>query len=191
MLAPWQKFNQICTCSPFSFSTGHSIRIQLGIQADAICDELEAMGDITVPIREYAGDTQEFAVDSRGFAEDSRRIRERIRDGFAKVRDGYANLRIEFARIRESSRGFTRIRDQYANSRGFARIRRAPSTSLATPTRSPPAPPRRLVGCASRGLTSLRAGGSRSDSCTLAYTSPRVIHGDVYIFTRSHHASVL
>ena len=82
------------------------------------------MAHITVPIREYAGDTREFAADSRGFAEDSRRIRERIRDGFAKVRDGYANSRIEFARIRESSRGFTRIRDQYANSRGFARSSR-------------------------------------------------------------------
>ena len=78
------------------------------------------MGDITVSIREYAGDTRGFAEDSQGFAEDSRRIRERIRDGFAKVRDGYANSRIEFARIRESSRGFARIRDQYANSRGFA-----------------------------------------------------------------------
>ena len=53
------------------------------------------MGDITVSIREYAGDTRGFAEDSREFAEDSRRIRERIRDGFAKVRDGYANSRIE------------------------------------------------------------------------------------------------
>ena len=78
------------------------------------------MAHITVPIREYAGDTREFAADSRGFAEDSRRIRERIRDGFAKVRDGYvkvrdgyANSRIEFARIREAIR---------EDSRGFARI---------------------------------------------------------------------
>ena len=53
------------------------------------------MGDITVSIREYAGDTRGFAEDSREFAEDSRRIRERIRDGFSKVRNRYENSRIE------------------------------------------------------------------------------------------------
>ena len=78
------------------------------------------MAHITVPIREYAGDTREFAADSRGFAEDSRRIRERIRDGFAKVREDsrevHKKFASEFARIREKFATDTQVR----GSRGFA-----------------------------------------------------------------------